>query len=222
MLLPPPPTQVQAIQDFGARLVPFLGIPYVEDGAQDANGQWRTFANPSPRNSAGLNCSGFLVAAARPLLGFRGTLEDAARDRLGDNAKGATPDWDFGWDILLNLSEGHVRQWVTPGGFRPVQDGEANLELGFPVPDEAAWTRLLPRLRGDRVYLAGLLRPRKGGFQHHHVGLILREPGGAINFYQTLPQGRVHRLNLARPEGLRRWGEMFGTRQRLLLMEVKP
>lgn len=218
----PPPAQVQEAPDLGARIQPLLGIPYVDDGAQEADGQWRTFGDPTPRTSQGFNCSGFLVAAARRLLRFRGSLAEASRDRLGDNAKGTLQDWDFGWDLLLNLSEGHARQWLTPEGFRPVQDGGAARERGFAIPDEAAWAPLLGRLRGDRVYFAAFVRPLKHGVQHHHVGLLLREPGGTIHFYQTLPHGRVHRLNLATAAGRCRWGEMFGTRQRLLLMEVKP
>lgn len=221
MFLFSPPAQVQEVQDFGARLQPLLGIPYVEDGAQDAGGQWRTFSNPTARTTPGLNCSGFLVAAARRLLGFQGTLAEAARDRLGDNGKGSSPDWDFGWDLLLNLSEGHDRQWLTAGGYRPVKDGEASLKPKLTVQD-AAWMQMLSRLRGDRIYFVALVRTLKRGVQHHHVGLLLREARGAVNFYQTLPRGRVHRLNLAQPEGFRRWSEMFGPRQRLLLMEVKP
>lgn len=210
-----------ASQDLTPKVSDLLGVPYVEDAAEDAQGRCVTFAHPDrPLSSRGLNCSGFVVAAARRLLGFQGTLADAAKDRLGDSGPGAAlgQDWDFGWDLVLNLSEGHARRWLTPKGPQ-VLGGDARTARGFGVHDEAAWTALLPRLRPDRVYLAVHNRRREGQLRHHHVALILKE-GPQAWFYQTLPHGRVHRLDLASAEGMARLRTMYGPAERLSLLEV--
>jgi len=80
-----------------ARVRALLGIPYAEDAGLDEQGRWARFTQPNQLlERPGLNCSGFLVAAARRLLGFTGTLAAAGRDRLGDSGPGAQGglDWD--------------------------------------------------------------------------------------------------------------------------------
>lgn len=212
-----------ASQDLTPRVADLLGVPYAEDAAEDAQGRCVTFARPDlPLPSRGLNCSGFVVAAARRVLGFQGSLADAARDRLGDSGPGAPlgQDWDFGWDLVLNLSEGHARRWLTPQGPQAV-GGDARTARGFGVHDEASWASILPRLKSDRVVLAVHQRRRGGKLRHHHVALILRE-GPRVWFYQTLPHGRVHRLDLASAEGMARLRAMYGPAERLSLLEVDP
>jgi hypothetical protein len=212
-----------AAQDLTSRVVDLLGVPYVEDAAEDAQGRCVTFARPdAPLKTQGLNCSGFVVAAARRLLGFRGDLAAASKDRLGDSGPSASlgQDWDFGWDLVLNLSEGRDRAWLTPEGPRPVM-GDARSNRGMSVHDEAAWVALAPRLRPDRVTLVVFNRVQGGRLRHHHVGLILRQ-GEHLWFYQTLPKGRGHRLDLSIPEGLARWRKMFGPAERMRLLEVAP
>jgi len=206
-------------------LHPLLGIPYCEDAVEDATGRWTTFARPGtflPR--PGLNCSGFLVAAARRTLGYGGSPAAAARDRLGDSGQGAPggQDWDFGWDLVLNVSEGKQRHWLFPDGDRAVGPEDGRTLRGFRVQDEAAWAALRTRWRPGRVYLATFHRGAGIRTHHHHVGLVLAGPEGGLWFYHTLPRGRVHRLNLARPEGYRRLCTMFGPGERLLVLEVRP
>jgi hypothetical protein len=206
-----------------AKMADLLGVPYVDDAAEDASGRSVTFAHPDVElPSRGLNCSGFVVAAARRLLGFRGSLADAAKDRLGDSGPSAPlgQDWDFGWDLALNLSEGRERQWLLPEGPRPVK-GDGRSSRGFGLHDEGAWAAIRPRLRADRVYLAVFNRVQSGRLRHHHVGLMLVE-GDHLWFYQTLPRGRGHRLDLASPEGMDRLRAMFGPAERMLLLEVAP
>ena len=204
-------------------LGPLLGIPYAEDAVQDEAGAWTRFADPSARlPGPGLNCSGFLVTAARRLLGYRGSPAEAARDRLGDSGPGAAAgqDWDFGWDLVLNLSEGHPRRWVLPEGERPAPGAGARALAGFRVQDPLAWATLRPRLRAGRVYLATFLRGAKS-LRHHHVALLLVDRDGRLWLYQTLPMGRVHRLNLDDPAGFQRLCAMFGPGERLLLLETE-
>lgn len=207
------------------KLRALLGIPYVEDAGLDERGRWTRFSHPDQAlDQPGLNCSGFLVAAARRLLGFQGSLAEAARDRLGDSGPGArgAPDWDFGWDLVLNLSEGHPRCWVLPGADHPAPGTSGKSLPGFRVQDRAAWTQLSARWRSGRVYLATLTRGTGASLRHHHVALLLKGETGELGFYQTLPQGRVHRLALDTPAGLDRLCAMFGPGERILILEVQP
>lgn len=224
-MLPPPPA-LQALppeNPAAARLADLLGVPYVEDAVTDTAGRWVTFAEPERiRPSPGLNCSGFVVEAARRLLGYSGSPGAASRDRRGDSGpdSAAGRDWDFGLDLVLNLSEGHPRRWQLPNGPRPVAAG--TLSDGFPARDAKAWQALLPRLRPGRLWLVDFLRPRGTGQppMHHHVAVLLRAAGGKAWFHHTLPGGAVHRLALDTPQGFARFCRMFGPAERVLLLEV--
>jgi hypothetical protein len=207
------------------RIHGLLGIPYRDDAGLDEHGRWATFSHPEAVSERpGLNCSGFLVAAARHLLGYHGSLAEAGRDRLGDSGPRAEAglDWDFGWDLVLNLSDGHVRSWVLPAGDHLAPGGTGHTLAGFKVWDSQAWARLATRWRPDRVYLATLQRGSGLHLRHHHVALLLKEAAGGLWFYQTLPQGRVHRLALDTSEGMARLRTMFGPGERILVLEVQP
>ncbi len=212
-----------AAQDPTARLEGLLGTPYRVDGAQDDQGRYVTFTAPaSVQATPGLNCSGFVLAAARRVLGFSGDPGVAGRDRLGDSGPGAPggADWDFGWDLVLNLSEGRDRRWLTPTGGLAVA-ADARTVRGFGMHDGAAWGALLPKLSEERVYLVVLNRSRGGRVQHHHVAVILRQRAH-VWFHQALPGGRAHRLDLATPGGMGRLRAMFGPGERVRILEVTP
>lgn len=211
--------------DLAGKVRDLLGIPYVDDAGLDERGRWAHFSQPDQvLDRPGLNCSGFLVAAARRLLGYGGSLAEAGRDRLRDSGPGAEggPDWDFGWDLVLNLSEGHSRRWVLPGGNRPAPGASARALSGFRVQDREAWAQLSSWWRPDRVYLATLQRGSGSRLRHHHVALLLKDVSGGLGYYQTLPGGHVHRLALDTPAGLDRLCAMFGPGERVLLLEVEP
>ena len=211
--------------DLAGKVRDLMGTPYVDDVGLDERGRWARFSHPDQvLDRPGLNCSGFLVAAARRLLGYGGSLAEAGRDRLGDSGPGAAvgSDWDFGWDLVLNLSEGHLRQWVLPGGDRPAPGPSARAMPGFRIQDREAWAQLSSRWRPGRVYLATLQRGSGSRLRHHHVALLLKDAAGGLGFYQTLPGGRVHRLALDTPAGLDRLCAMFGPRERILILEVQP
>jgi hypothetical protein len=165
-----------------------------------------------------------VVEAARRLLGFAGTPAEAARDRQGDSGPAARwgQDWDFGWDLILNLSEGRPRRWLLPDGEQAVTEGDAAGARGFAVQDAAAWLAIGARMRAGRVYLATFLRPRSGGSPplHHHVALLLKNHDGTVGLYQTLPGGLVHRLDLSRQSGFSRLRRMFGPAERIQVLEV--
>ena len=213
----PPPSFTERVQDL-------LGIPYVADGVLDARGTWTTFAHPAQeRPTPGLNCSGLTALLASRLLGFPLDPHAVARDRGGDSGPDAPAgqDWDFGLDLILNLSEGYPRRVLMPGVAFPPQGDGAHLR-GFSLDDATAWGAVLPLLRPDRLYLASLSRGGGSGrLRHYHTAVLLRDARG-IWFYHTLPGGRAHRLDLSRPEGRARLEKIFGRGKRILLLEVTP
>jgi len=207
-----------------AELLGLLGIQYVDDAALDEKGRWTFFAHPEKTApSPGLNCSGFVMAAAQRVLDCKLTLAEATRDRLGDSGDGAPlgKDWDFGWDLVMNLSEGHSRAVVLPQGNQEIEGGDGRSMRGFAIDDAKAWKKVLSRLRTDRIYLASLSRVRKH-LEHHHVAMILKDAAGKVWFYQTLPKGKSHRLDLTSTKGFDRMQGMFGKGIRILILEVEP
>jgi len=212
------------VPDHTAGIQNFLGIPYVEDGVLDERNRWVSFTHPdTPLARPGLNCSGFVVAAARQLLGCRLGLAQITRDRLGDSGEGAAlgKDWDFGWDLILNLSDGRGRRWILPEGAMPVGPKDGRSVQGFPIQDEKAWARVLPLMKKDCIYLASLSRNEGHGIRHHHVALLLRDALNRTWFYQTLPAGHSHRLELSAPRGFERLCAMFGPGEWILILEVE-
>jgi len=207
-----------------ASLQDLLSIPYIEDAVQDAQGRWVTFTHPDQvLPGPGLNCSGFTLACARRLLGYEGSLDEATRDRRGDSGPQARlgQDWDFAWDLVLNLSDGHRRRVLLPEGEARIEDSSGSTLRGFPMEDTAAWEKVLARIQPECVYLGSISRVTKRGPQHYHAVVILKDAQGSVWFYQTLPKGRSHRLNLRSPEGFARMQGMFGGKKRILVLEVE-
>lgn len=219
------PCVLSAQTDPTLALRDLLNVPYVNDATQDGKGRWTTFTHPEEtRPSPGFNCSGFTLAAARRLLGYSGNLDQATRDRLGDSGKDAKlgQDWDFAWDLIMNLSEGRKRRVILPEG-EGVLDGGNGLTLrGFPMKDVHAWRQVLPRIRAGCVYLCSLSRIAKGGgVQHYHAVVLVRDPRGSVWLYQTLPFGHSHRLNLSSEGGFARMQQMFGQGKHILILEIE-
>lgn len=215
----PPP------RDLTGELRELLSIAYVNDEVRDETGRWTFFAHPeTTAPGPGLNCSGFVLTAAERLLGRTQTLAEATRDRFGDSGDDAPlgKDWDFGFDLVMNLSEGLPRVALLPGRDQQLDGLDGKALRGFPIDDTAAWKQIFPRIREGRVYLASLSRHFGKGLQHHHVALLLRDTANRVWFYQTLPKGRSHRLDLTSPEGYARLQKMFGPGIQLLLLEVQP
>ncbi len=209
----------------------FLGIPYRGDGALDQTGRYTTFADPLRSfETPGLNCSGLVLALGRPLLGRPFTLAEASRDRQDNSGPGAPlgEDWDFGLDLLLNLTEGLQRRVMLPGGSAldyPLEDGLA--AIGFDIHDPLAWPAVRAELRPGHLYLGSLSRPaRLPGYLrlHHHVVALLPGPGGEAWLYHATGRQGVHRLDLSREDDLARFQGQFPQRpegtEHLLLIEV--
>jgi hypothetical protein len=227
----PPGVNVDSPPDI---LLPrFLGIPYRPDGAIDAAGRYTLFADPSRRfDSPGLNCSGLTLAASRFLLRRNFTLAEVMRDRQKDSGPGSPhgQDWDFGWDLLMNISEGFARSLLLPGGQRldPAK-ADAFSPRGFDLQDEATWRELPSRLKPGYVYLLSfnVEGRRKGyGLAHYHVGFIHVAPDGKAWLYQTTGRGKAaNRRDLNSPKGVASFRRAFANtgkhRRMLWVLEVK-
>ncbi len=213
-----------------------LGIAYREDGAQDTAGRWVTFNEPERVfKSPGLNCSGFTVAAARRLLGRNFTLAEASRDRLGDSGPAAAwgQDWDFGLDLILNLSEGRPRRFLPEPyephkpAFEPLSPRRSlGLGLSLHSPELEG---LLAELRPERLAFFVISRPDgrfPAGLSYYHVGLVGPE-GDKIWLYHATGKLGTHRINLADPAALARLRRQFpalsqGRERRIFLIEFEP
>ncbi len=214
-------------------LSPLLGISYRLDGAIDETGRFTLFADPQQTFSqAGLNCSGFVVQAGRILLKNNLSLAAASRDRLNDSGPGAPDghDWDFGWDLIMNISEGLPRQMLLPQGESldpALASGHA--PRGFDLHAPETWTELQSRLQPGYVYLLSFnkeVRGRGNPLRHYHVGLLLPDAAGAVWLYQTTPESRkVTRRNLMldhmRAEFLRSFANTGKVRKKMIVIEVK-
>ena len=210
----------------------FLGLPYRVDGALNEKGEYTLFADQSKRFSApGLNCSGLVLALSRFLLDSNVTLAHALRDRLGDSGPESAhgEDWDFGWDLILNISEGFPRRFLLPGGTSLEPAGTTGFSpRGYDIHTEETWRELPARLTPGHMYLVSLNVEgrRKGyGLQHYHVGLVYVASTGQAWFYQTTGKGGgVNRRDLKTPKGRESFKRAFAnngkTRKMMLVLEV--
>lgn len=208
-----------------------VGIPYRDDGAIDSRGYFTTFASPDRfYDTPGLNCSGLVVSVARFIFDKNFTLEDVTRDRLrnsGDNSPQGK-DWDFGWDLILNLTEGRQRRVIMPDGRDYPLEGADGMTLrGFDLHDTAAWQRLLAQMRPGRVYLGSISRPgneRPYKVLHYHVVMMLPDARGGVWLYHATHRSNVHKMNVNTPQGLNRFMSQFrgarGDTKKILVVEA--
>lgn len=232
----PVPKGLEALKNAGTpeeTLNAFLGIPYRDDGCLDEAGRYARFADtetffPAP----GLNCSGFTLAASRFLLRKNFTLAEVKKDRLGDSGPDAElgEDWDFGWDLVMNISQGSKRTMLLPGG-RSMDPAKASglSPLGFDLHDESTWKELPGRIREGRLYLVSFVKPvKKPGYdlQHYHVGLFYRASARDWYMYNTTGQSKkIYRRNLGTDDGLAAFLKAFANtgkaRKRICVIEVE-
>ncbi len=224
---PPPDTA-----DPAAILSPLLGVPYRNDGVRDAAGRYTLFAEPEKTFvSPGLNCSGLVVQGARLLLRRNISPAAAARDRLGDSGVNAAlgRDWDFGWDLVMNITDGLPRRLPLPGG------GEGDIAAasgrgprGYDIHAPSFWPELLERIRPGFLYLAAFSReggPKPYVLRYYHVGLFIRAADGGVWFYHATPEaGKSSRMACGTEEGRARFLRSFrntgAVRKMLLLLET--
>jgi hypothetical protein len=213
--------------DFTPIAARFLGIPFVEDGVQDGAGRWTTFAHPETiQDRYGLNCSGLTTTIFRALSGLNVDLVDVQDDRLKDSGP-ASPlgqDWDFGWDLVMNLGDFFQCRILDGAGPDPDLKGKDGRTLrGFRIEDRNAWATVLPGFRTDRIYLASFSKDLPSGFvRHYHTAVLLKDAAGKVWLYQTAP-GRVsRRVDITGKTGRDNLTKLFGRGKRILLLEVDP
>ena len=187
-------------------LAPLAGMPYRDDGVDAPDGRHTLFAAPTATfPTPGYNCSGFVVTASRALLRRPLPLTAVKRDRKGDSGPGSRQgeDWDFGYDLILNIGEGLPRRILAPGAPLPGPESiDAAKTRGFPLHDAAAWKEALSRLRPGEMAFAALSKDVKGRLLYYHVALVVRDPAGRVFFHHATPGTGVHRLEISAPAGM--------------------
>ncbi|MCD6527408.1 MAG: hypothetical protein J7K75_10495 [Desulfuromonas sp.] len=160
----------------------FERTPYRPDGAIDQRGDFTFFADQQTiLSTPGLNCSGFVVAFCRYFLKRNYHLNDVVIDRMADSGFGAEQgeDWDFGYDLILNLTEGMERKVMLPFGQTAAIDGSDGAGLrGFALHDLGAWADVMARMTANHLYLFSMSKPvnfKNYKILHHHVGVIVMD-----------------------------------------------
>ena len=210
-----------------------LGIPYREDGALDDKGRFTTFAHPEEiLDSPGLNCSGLVVSVCRYLFNKNWSIGQVLRDPQGNSGPNSPlgKDWDFGWDLILNLTEGRPRKVVAPDGSGHAPENIDGLNSrGFDLHDRAAWQAVLAQMQPGHVYLGSISKPtKKPGYKilHYHVVLILPDSKQGIWLYHATHRSNVHRMDINTPQGLSRFFSQFGGQRgetkKILVLEALP
>lgn len=193
-----------------------LGIPYREDGALDSNGHFTTFADTSQFFDApGLNCSGLVVSVSRFLFDKNWTLQEVTRDRQGNSGANSAlgKDWDFGWDLIMNLTEGHSRRVVMPDGrVYPVEKYDGTTLTGFDLNDMQSWQRVFAQMKPGRIYLGTISKPtHQKGYRllHYHVVMMLPDGRGGVWLYHATHRSNVHKMNVNSQQGMNRLMSQF-------------
>ena len=210
----------------------FTGIPYRADGVIDEEGRYVLFVRQGFRQKTpGLNCSGYVLAAARFLFRRNITLAEAGRDRLGDSGPDSPhgQDWDLGWDLILNLSEGLPRVFLLPGyKVLPVEEATPFAPRGFDLHAPGTWPELFSRLRPGHVCLLSFNREtaRKNQLRHYHVAVLSVDETKDVWLHQTTgAAGFSYGRNLSRPENLALFLRGFANsglrRKYILVLEVR-
>ncbi|QLA17080.1 hypothetical protein [Desulfolutivibrio sulfoxidireducens] len=217
--VPIPAALAQRLKDAGTprqKAAAFLGIPYRDDATVDEFARFTLFEHPETTLEApALNCSGFVLSVSRFLFNTNITLSQAKKDRAGDSGPNSPHgrDWDFGLDLIRNITDGLPRRTILPDASSPDLDSATGHTLrGFPIADTAAWKNVLPRLRPGFAYLASISKPvRKTGYTllHYHVALILPNPDGSVSFLHATPNSGAHQLTISTPKGLAQLQSQF-------------
>lgn len=199
----------------------YRGLPYRADGALDESGRWTTWADPTKEfTSAGLNCSGLTAAISNTIWGYPLSLDNAKRDRLNDSGPHAPmgQDWDFGLDLILNLTDDLPRQLIpNPYAQQDIDSGFwSAIDLRGVDVDSPAFPEILNQLQPEHLYYFVVSRPDikfAGGISFYHVGLILKD-GDNIWMYHATAKGGVYRVNLAGESGITWFRRYYGASPR--------
>ena len=214
---PPIPQIKKSLPRTPQNIMPiFLGIPYRQDGIVNDNGQYATFNAPDNIfNSPGLNCSGLVLAASRIILQKNLKVVDCIRDREGDSGPDAEEghDWDFGFDLVMNISEGWPRRILSPQGTGVSEKITGKTVPTFDLHGSAFAEELLSQILEKELYLISFSRhttPDSPPKLHYHTGILVREGTNVWLYSTTTRSGKAIRHNLATEKGLARFQNSFG------------
>lgn len=187
----------------------FESTPYLGDAAIDRFGNFTFFAKPEVSlKKPGLNCSGFTVAASRYYFARNFNLADTTLDRLADSGPDSPygEDWDFGYDLILNVTEGLKRRPVLPFGKTAVIADNNGMSLrGFELSDRAAWADVIKQMTPGHVYLFSMSKPIKFKnykMLHYHVGLIVPDDKGHLWLCHATRNSGVNKVDISNPVNL--------------------
>lgn len=208
-----------------------LGIPYRDDGALDDKGVFTTFDKSSRQfDTPGLNCSGLVVSISRYLYNKNWSLPDVSHDRQNNSGAGAPlgQDWDFGYDLVLNLAEGHNPKVIMPDGrAQDLKNADGSTLRGFDLDDSEAWNRVLAKMKPGKAYFGSISRPtNQKGYKllHYHVVLMLPDKNGQVWLYHATRRSNVHKMNINSAQGLNRFMSQFkgsrGDEKKILIIEA--
>lgn len=209
-----------------------LGIPYRDDGALDDQGRFTTFDHPDRfSDTPGLNCSGLVLSISRFLFDRNWTIDEAKKDRQNNSGTGAPlgKDWDFGFDLVLNLTEGLERRVVMPDGQTvDLQKADGMNVRGFRLDDQQAWSRVIRQMKPGYVYLGDISKPsREPGYKlmHYHVVIAIPDGKGNVWLYHATHRSNTHKINVSDAQGLSRFMSQFrgsrGENKDILFVEAK-
>lgn len=195
----------------------FRGLPYRTDGVLDEYNRWTIWSDQTQEfTTAGLNCSGLVTAISRSLWQQNLPLNRVKRDRLNDSGPNSTrgKDWDFGIDLLLNLTDGLNRQLIPNPYNNTKLDSHlwSALDLRGVDIDSDQFAELLTQLQTNRIYYFVISKPDnrfKGGISFYHVGLMIKD-GSTIWMYHATPKGGVYRINLTGKNGINWFKRYYG------------
>lgn len=210
----------------------FLGMPYRKDGTLNDRQLYTTFNDPETVFATpGLNCSGLVLAASRKILDKAIPIKDAVRDRLNDSGPESPlgHDWDFGFDLILNIAEGTPHTLLLPGGSRMPDILTGRNVPGFDPHAAHFSDYLLPRMKEGSFYLVSFSKhktPESPALLHYHTGIMVREGDAVWSYSTTHTSKKTIRLNVASPEGLATFRHSFrnarNSYKRLTIIEVTP
>lgn len=209
-----------------------IGTPYRTDGVRNKLGQYTQFGDTTRIfDTPGLNCSGLVVEIARISLGRDIAIDDVMAMRPENahlHAKNG-PDWDFGWRLIMNISDGLPRRVLMPGNKTvSAADIITDAPIGYAISAPETWTELPNRLTAGHLYLISFnTTGRRAGYNtiHYHVGAIYVDENATPWLYQTTSNGgAVNRRNLATPDGQASFQSAFhdtgGNKKYILVVEV--
>ena len=159
------------------------------------------------------------------------TLAQATRDRRNNSGPGSPlgKDWDFGFDLIQNITDGVEHRVIMPDG-RPVDLSTADgMTLrGFRIDDQDAWAQVIKQMRPGYAYLGDISKPtRQPGYKliHYHVVIAIPDTKGDVWLYHATQRSNVHKININTQQGLAKFmGQFRGARgdvKDILIIEAK-